>query len=69
MPFKNPEQKKKWQKDYYHKKGLKQTQTDRARLNYWRKKFMKKFNCSLQDCEKFTEGELREQIKTEMCRI
>lgn len=41
MPFKNPEDKTNWQKKYYHDKDLKKVQTDRARLNYWRKKYCK----------------------------
>jgi len=66
MPFKNPEDKKKWQNDYYHKNNLKQVQTDRARLNYWRKKYCKIAKINYKDFKKvggfdtFSEAELRD---------
>lgn len=55
MPFKNPENKKNWQKDYYHKNGLKEVQTDRARLNYWRKRYCKLTLTKIEDFKKCAE--------------
>jgi hypothetical protein len=69
MPFKNPEDKTTWQRNYYHTHNLKKVQTDRRRLNYWRKKFIKTFNCLLSECKKFTEQELKDQIESGMCKI
>jgi hypothetical protein len=63
MPRKSVTAQNKYQKKYYHEKGLKDIQTKRARLNYWRKKYMVKFNCSLQDCKDLLEVQLRQDIK------
>lgn len=63
MTRKTKKQSNKYQKKYYHEKGLREIQTNRARLNYWRKKYMAKFNCSLLECKNKLEVELRQEIK------
>ena len=69
MVRKTKDMQNRYQKKYYHEKGLKEIQTKRARLNYWRKKYMLKFNCSLQDCKNLLEVQLRQEIKTGLCSI
>jgi hypothetical protein len=69
MVRKNKDDNNTYQKNYYHTKNLKKVQSDRARLNYWRKKYMVKFNCYLNDCKNLTEYQLRDEINTEMCSI
>ena len=41
MPFKDKEVKNNYHKKYYHDKDLKKIQSDRTRLNYWRKVYCK----------------------------
>jgi len=69
MPYKKQEDINKYHKQYYHNHNLRQKQTDRKRLRYWRKKYVKTFACLESECKQFTEMELREQIESGMCKV
>lgn len=69
MVRKNKEDNNNYHKKYYHDKGLKKVQSDRARLNYWRKKLIKLLHIS-PNCEitnsainKLSESRLRKECK------
>lgn len=69
MPYKDKEKHKAYYKKYYHTHNLKEKQSARARLNYWRKKYMEKFNVTLEECKNFTESELRQWINSKLIRV
>lgn len=70
MPYADKKKHAKYYRDYYHSHPEYRAERVKAsKLNYWRRKFMMKFNCSLIDCKKFALEELQEQIKTELCKI
>lgn len=67
MPYKDKEKHNKWcRENYRNKPELKKIQTDRKRLNYWRKQLeclivVKLGLDSLYDCSNLTEIELKQE--------
>lgn len=70
MPHKDKKEHAKYSLKYYHEHPqMKKKINDNERLKYWRNKYMKQFNCGLVDCEKLTEQQMKDDIKSGMCRV